>query len=156
MSPATFGLASPDCKIITDAVQRIFSHPTRAVMTEVPSRDSCSYNFHDTKSQNSKDKTIVVTLYGERGEPISSYQRPRNFSWRSLPELGQLAEYIELPGIKKAIVVLYRNNRRVLEIDYFNCFPNPAIEGANQLIGSLLGSYKAQDAPLSEPKGPPK
>jgi len=152
-SPATYGLASPDCRVITEAVHQIFSHPTRGIITEMPARDGCSYNVHDTLA-NRKDVNIIVTLYGERGEPIGSYHRPSE-SYRTIPNLGQLAEYINLSDYK-TLLVLYRNNRRVLDIGFSNYFPNPAISGATRLIGSLLGPYKTQDAPLSEPKGPPK
>jgi hypothetical protein len=162
-SPATYGLASPDCRVMTEAVAQIFSHPTRAVMTEMPGRDSCFYNFHDTASTFRANKSVTVTLYGERGEPISNYQRPRNITYRTLPDLGQLAEYIELTETKSsissqipAVIVLYRNNRKALEINFLNFSTNPAISGGTSLIGSILGPYKVQDAPLSEPKGPPK
>ena len=136
-SPATYGLTSPDCRVITEAVRQSLSG-LRGGVTEMPGRDGCFYKIHDPYIQNSKDKTIIITLYGEHGEPISSYHRPGSY-YRTLPDLGQLAEYIEVSGISKTEFVLYRDNRRMLEIDYANFPPNPAIVTV-QVVDVVLSS----------------
>ena len=165
---ASFAQTAANCARVTEAVQRRYQKLPRFTLQPIAGDPkSCTYLYTDNDQAQHRPNytpgTLVVTLYGDRGKPLSSYIRPGALSdYRTIIGLGQLAAfgqfYYKPPAEKNhGFFTLYRNNRCVLDVLYQNWeLTNKDYDGIRQIVDGILGLYTAPDAPLSEPTAPPK
>ena len=162
---------APDCARVTEAVQQRYQHLPRLVLepTSGPA-NSCTYTYRDNGRANALVGTMIVTLYGDHGRPLTAYQRPEVCSFRSIPGLGQMAEFLVFLSAKTGVdsngysvyekphglFTLYRQDKCVLDIQYLNWqLSNLDYDGVGKIVNMILGPYQPQETPLVEPTAPP-
>ena len=145
--------AAADCSRMYQVAQQVLAS-SRMIVTPVPSGgNGCSVQLRDSGSSNSSVGTLTATAYGNAGPLLTDYRRATD-RCETMDGLGQMAElciFSEDYYHHRLSLVVYRNDRRVLDLNFVD-WPsprNPARAEARSLADGILGAFAP--APLKEP-----
>lgn len=151
---ATHASTAEDCSRIDQAAQRVLVTSSRMTVMPLPSDGtSCKVRSRDSGIRNSPAGTLVVTEYGSNGPALKDYRKSEG-RCQPVNGVGEMAELCVLSDdydhYRQSLVV-YRNEKKVLQLDFFDwpSPPNSAFAEAHNLAKEILGAYV--DLPTKEP-----